>query len=137
MLINSSYFSEIIYDENRRFFDLYLNVGTKGILESQTKTYNELIENLNEYLTKISEYIKSIYTNSEKKKAAELNNTKLNIEVVQITVNNKNFDAVIVCGKEYKKFRIFKKNIGIRTEIKDGQIITMERKKDTLEENSI
>ncbi len=137
MLINSSYFSEIIYDENRRFFDLYLNVETKGILESQTKTYNELIENLNEYLTKISEYIKSIYTNSEKKKAAELNNTKLNIEVVQITINNKNFDAVIVCGKEYKKFGIFKKNIGIRTEIKDGQIITMERKKDTLEENSI
>ena len=119
------------------FLTCYLNVETKGILESQTKTYNELIENLNEYLTKISEYIKSIYTNSEKKKAAELNNTKLNIEVVQITINNKNFDAVIVCGKEYKKFGIFKKNIGIRTEIKDGQIITMERKKDTLEENSI
>lgn len=135
MLINSSYFTEIIYDENRRFFDLYLNVGTNGVLENQTKTYNELIDNLNEYLTKISEYIKSTYSNSEKKKAAELNNKKLNIEVVQITENNKNFDAVIVCGKEYKNFGIFKKNIGIRTEIKDGRIITMERKIDTLKEN--
>ncbi|EAS19460.1 hypothetical protein BBFL7_00005 [Flavobacteria bacterium BBFL7] len=135
MLINSSYFSEIIYAENRRFFDLYLNVGKKGTLENQTKTYNELIENLNEYLTKISEYLKSTYTNSEKKNAAELNEKKLNIEVVQITENNKNFDTVIICGKEYKNFGIFKKNIGIRTEIKDGRILTMERKTDTLKEN--
>jgi len=134
-LINSSYFSEIIYDKNRRFFDLYLNVGTNGVLENQTKTYNELIDNLNEYLTKISEYIQTTYSKSEKKKAAELNNKKLNIEVVQITENNKNFDAVIVCGKEYKNFGIFKKYIGIRTEIKNGQITTMERKTDTLKEN--
>jgi len=135
MLINSSYFSEIIYDENRRSFDLYLNVGTKGILENQIKAYNELIENLNEYLNKISEYIISTYSNSEKKKAVELNNKKLNIEVVQITENNKNFNAVIVCGKEYKIFGIFKKNIEIRTEIKDGIIVSMERKADTLKEN--
>ncbi|WP_179318000.1 hypothetical protein [Winogradskyella undariae] len=134
-LINSSYFSEIIYDENRRFFDLYLNDGTKGILENQTKTYNELIENLNEYLTKISEYLKSTYTNSEKKKAAELNKKKLNISVVQISDKNKDFDTVIVCEKEYKYFGIFKKNIGIRTEIKNGRITTMERKADTLKEN--
>lgn len=135
MLINSSYFSEIIYDENRGFFDLYLNVGTKGILENQTKTYNELIENLNEYLTKISEYIKSTYTSSEKKKATELNEKKLNISVVQISDDNKDFDTVIVCEKEYKYFGIFKKNIGIRTEIKNGRITTMERKSDTLKEN--
>ncbi|TRZ43143.1 hypothetical protein [Robertkochia solimangrovi] len=114
---------------------MYLNVGTNGVLENQTKTYNELIDNLNEYLTKISEYIKSTYSNSEKKKTAELDNKKLNIEVVQITQNNKNFDAVIVCGKEYKNFGVFKKNIGIRTEIKDGRIITMERKTNTLKEN--
>ncbi|EPR72221.1 hypothetical protein ADIWIN_2721 [Winogradskyella psychrotolerans RS-3] len=134
-LIKSSYFSEIIYDENRRFFDLYFNVGTKGILENQTKTYNELIENLNEYLTKISEYLKSTYTNSEKKKAAELNQKKLNISVVQISDKNKDFDTVIVCEKEYKYFGIFTKNIGIRTEIKNGRITTMERKADTLKEN--
>jgi len=135
MLINSSYFSEIIYDENLRFFDLYLNVGTNGVLENQTKTYNELIHNLNEYLTKISEYIKSTYSNSEKKKAAELNEKKLNISVVQISDDNKDFDTVIVCEKEYKYFGIFKKNIGIRTEIKNGRITKMERKSDTLKEN--
>jgi hypothetical protein len=134
-LINTSYFSEIIYDENSRFFDLYLNVGTNGILENQIKTYNELIEKLNGYLTEISAYIKSTYTNSEKKKADELNEKKLNISVVQISVDDKNFDTVIVCEKEYKHLGIFKKNIGIRTEIKNGQIITMERKADTLKEN--
>ena len=134
-LISSSYFSEIIYDENRRFFDLYFNIGTNGILENQTKIYNELIENLNEYLNKISEYVKSTYTNSEKKKAVELNEKKLNISVVQISGHSKDFDAVIVCEKEYKYFGIFKKNIGIRTEIKNGRIITMERKADTLKEN--
>ncbi len=135
ILINSSYFSEIIYDENRRFFDLYLNVGTKGILENQVKKYNELIENLNEYLTKISEYIKSTYSNSEKKKAVELNEKKLNISVIQVSDDNKEFDTVIVCEKEYKYFGIFKKNIAIRTEIKNGRILTMERKSDTLKEN--
>ena len=135
MLINSSYFSEIIYDENRRFFDLYLNVGTNGILENQAKTFNELIENLNEYLTKISVYLKSTCTNSEKKKAVELNEKKLNISVVQISDDNKAFDTVIVCEKEYKYFGIFKRNISIRTEIKNSRIITMERKKDTLKEN--
>jgi hypothetical protein len=134
-LINSSYFSEIIYDENRRFFDLYLNVGTKGILENHIKTYNELNENLNEYLTKISEYIKSTYTNSEKKKADELNEKKLNISVVQISIDNKDFDTIIVCEKEYKYFGIFKKNIGIRTEIKNCRIITIERKANTIKEN--
>lgn len=135
MLINSSYFSEIIYDENRRFFDLYLNVGTNGILENQVKKFNELIENLNEYLIKISMYLKSTYSNSEKKKAAELNEKKLNISVVQILDDNKDFDTVIVCEKEYKYFGIFKRNISIRTEIKNSRIITMERKKDTLKEN--
>lgn len=134
-LINSSYFSEIIYDENLRFFDLYLNVGTNGILENQVKKFNELIENLNEYLIKISMYLKSTYSNSEKKKAAELNEKKLNISVVQILDDNKDFDTVIVCEKEYKYFGIFKRNISIRTEIKNSRIITMERKKDTLKEN--
>ncbi|WP_125411737.1 hypothetical protein [Leeuwenhoekiella sp. MAR_2009_132] len=135
MLINSAYFYEIIYDENRRFFDLYLTFGTKGISENHTKTYNDLIENLNGYLTKISEYIKSTYSNSEKKKTDELNKIKLSLSVVEISDYNQEFDTVIICEKEYKYFGIFKKNIGIRTEIKNGRIISMERKSDTLKEN--
>ncbi|GAA3790466.1 hypothetical protein GCM10022271_23470 [Corallibacter vietnamensis] len=135
MLINSAYFSEIIYDENRRFFDLYLTFGTNGISENHTKIYNDLIENLNGYLTKISEYIKSTYSNSEKKKADELNVIKLSLSVVEISDYNKDFDTVIICEKQYKYFGIFKKNIGVRTEIKNGRIISMERKSDTLKEN--
>jgi len=135
LTINSSYFSEIIYDKNDKSFDLYLNVGTNGISENHIKTYNDLIENLNKYLTKISSYLKSTYTNSEKKKADGLNKIKLNISVVQISVDNKDFDTVIVCEKEYKYLGILKKNIGIRTEIKNGRIITLERKANTLKEN--
>jgi hypothetical protein len=134
-LINSLYFSEIIYNENQKFFDLYLNVGKKENLENQAKIYNELVKNLNEYLIEINEFIKTTFTKSEKKKAVELNEKKLNISVVQITNDKKNFDAVIVCEKEYKCFGIFKKNIGIRTEIKNGRIITIERKADTNKEN--
>ena len=136
MLLNSAYFSEIIYDENRRFFDLYLTFGIKGISENHTITYNDLMKNLNGYLTKISEHIKSTYSNSEKKKADELNKIKLSLSVVEISDYNKDFDTVIICEKEYKYFGIFKKNIGIRTEIKNGRIISMERKSDTLKENT-
>ncbi|WP_179340016.1 hypothetical protein [Winogradskyella ludwigii] len=134
-LINSSYFSEIMYNKNGDFFDLYLNVGKNENLENQTKIYNELIRNLNEYLIKINEFIKTTFTNSEKNKAVEMNEKKLIISVVQITNDNKNFDTVIVCEKEYKYFGIFKKNIGIRAEIKNGRIITIEKKSNTINEN--
>ncbi|WP_299107290.1 hypothetical protein [uncultured Tenacibaculum sp.] len=135
ILINSIYFSEIIYDENNQFFDLYLKTGANGNLSPQIKIYNELIENLNKYLTKINTYIKSTYTNSEKKKAAELNEKKLKISVVEISGDNYSFDTVLICEKEYKYFRIFKKSIAIRTEIKNGRIISMERKSNMLKEN--
>ncbi len=124
-----------MYNKNGDFFDLYLNVGKNENLENQTKIYNELIRNLNEYLIKINEFIKTTFTNSEKNKAVEMNEKKLIISVVQITNDNKNFDTVIVCEKEYKYFGIFKKNIGIRAEIKNGRIITIEKKSNTINEN--
>ncbi len=134
-LINSFYFSEINYDEDGSFFDLYFPKNGIGITEKQIEAYNELIENLNRHLTKISEYIKTTYSNFEIKKANKLNEIKLRLSVVEIVDYNKDFDTVITCEKEYKYFGIFKKNIGIRTEIKNGQIISMERKSDTLKEN--
>jgi hypothetical protein len=43
---------------------------------------------------------------------------------------------VLVCGKSYKNFIFFNKNIDIRVEFKDGKIKSIQRKKNTLEENN-
>ena len=134
-LIKSFYFSEINYDEDGRFFDLYFPKNGIGITEKQIEAYNELNENLNGHLTKISEYIKRTYSNFEIKKADKLNEIKLRLSVVKIIDCNKDFDTVLICEKEHKYFGIFKKNIAIRTEIRNGRIISMERKSDTLKEN--
>ncbi len=42
-LINSIYFSEIIYDENNHFFDLYLKIGANGNLTPQIKTITKTL----------------------------------------------------------------------------------------------
>ena len=134
-LVNSFYFSEVNYDENGNFFDLYFPKNGLGITEKQIEAYNELIENLNGHLTKIIEYLETTYSKNEIKKVDKLNEIKLKLSVVEIIDNNKDFDTVVISEKEYNYFGIFKKNIGIRTEIKNGRIISMERKSDVLKEN--
>lgn len=134
-LINSFYFSEVTYDSDGRFFDLYFYTIENVILENQIAIYNKVIENLNKYLTEVNEFIKSSYTKSERKKADELNRKKLTIDVIEISNGNGNFDCVLVCGKQYKYFGLYKRDIGIRVEIKNGQIIRIERKADTTKGN--
>ena len=134
-LINSVYFSEVNYDIDGRFFDLYLQTTDNKISNHQIETYNNLVDNLNEYQTKINDFIKFTYTKSELKKANELNKKKLNVDVIEISNNNLNFDAVLVCSKQHKYFGLIKRDIGIRAEIKNGLIKTIERKTNTLKEN--
>ena len=135
-LINSFYFSEVHYSTDGRFFDLYFKTEESVISNKQIETYNKLIENLNQYLIKINDFIRSTYTKSELKKAEELNIIKLNIHVIEISNNNNSdLDAVLVCGKQYKHFRLFKRDIEIRIEIKNGQIMTIERKTDSTRKN--
>jgi wyosine [tRNA(Phe)-imidazoG37] synthetase (radical SAM superfamily) len=134
-LTKSFYFSEINYDEDESFFDLYFLKNGISITDKQIETYNELIENLNRHFTQIREYIKTTYSNFEIKNEKKLNKRKMNLSVIEISDYNKDFDAVIICEKKYKYFGIFNKNIGIRTEIKNSRIISMERKSDSTKKN--
>lgn len=134
-LMNSFYFSEISYD-NGKFFDLYLWINKSGISENQINIYNGLIKNLDKYAIEINHFIKSTYSNSERKKLEELNRKKLTINVISIQDDYENFEAVLVCGKQYKLFGVFKRDIGIRIEFKNGVINSMERKTDTTKKNA-
>lgn len=131
----SFYFAEVVYDKNEKFFDLYIKLNQNEIYQKQIEVYNELNKNIEKYILEVDDYLKSTLSSSERKKEPELNNKKLNIDVVEIQENSNNFDAVFVCGKQYKYFGFFKKDIGIRVEIKDGKIKSMERKTDTTKEN--
>jgi len=135
-LMNSFYFSEVSYDNDGKFFDLYLWLNESGVSESQVKIYNRLIKNLDKYSIEINNFIESTYSNSERKKLEELNSKKLDIDVISIPNDNENFEAVLVCGKQYKLFGLFKRDIGIRIECKNGMIDSMERKSDTTKENA-
>lgn len=134
-LINSYYFSEINYDGNGRFFDLYFQTDSNRISHDQIATYNNLIDNLDKYLSKIDQFIKNNYTKDELDKLDELNQKKLSIDVIEILINNEDFDSVLVCGKQYKLFGIFNRDIGIRVEIKNEIVKKIERKTDTTKTN--
>jgi hypothetical protein len=133
-LMNSFYFSEVSYDDGK-FFDLYIWLNENGISENQVKIYNSIVKNLDKYSIEINNFIKSTYSNSERKKLEELNRKKLGIDVISIPDDHENFEAVLVCGKQYKLFGLFKRDIGIRIEFKNGMINSMERKPDTTKEN--
>ncbi|NQY30626.1 MAG: hypothetical protein HRT69_14285 [Flavobacteriaceae bacterium] len=135
-LMDSFYFSEVSYDDDDgKFFDLYLWLNKSGISDNQVEIYNRLIKNLEKYSIEINNFIESTYSNFERKKLEELNSKKLDIDVISIPDDNENFEAVLVCGKQYKLFGLFKRDIGIRIEFKNGMINSMERKSDTTKEN--
>jgi len=133
--IKSFYFSEVNYDIGGSFFDLYIWTSENRISENQIKIYNELIKNFDKYSIEINDFIQSTYSNYEIKKLDKLNNLKLNIDIISIPYNNENFEAVLVCGKQYKLFGFLKKNIDVRVEFKYGNINSIERKPDTTKEN--
>jgi len=129
------YFSTVVYTDNGQFFDLYINANKKDLSQDQIDVYNSLNNNIDSILLEINSYLKCTLTNSEQNKAIELNSKQLYLAVLEIQDNTKNYDAVLICGKQYSYFKIFKRDIGIRIEFKNGQIISMLRKKDTTIEN--
>jgi len=56
--------------------------------------------------------------------------------VMEIFDNNPRCDVVLICGKTYKGFLRFEKNIDLRVELLNGLIQSIECKKDLSEENS-
>jgi hypothetical protein len=132
----SFYFAEVVYDNNGKFYDLYIKIGQKEISQSQIEKVNNLNKKMEDYINEIEKFLLSSLTKTEHKNENQIKNTKLNINVVEIQDENIEYDLILICGKQYEHFRFFKKDIGIRAEIKDGKIKSIERKSNTLKANS-
>ena len=132
----SFYFAEVVYDSNEKFYDLYIKFKQNEISQNQIEKVNNLNKNMGDYISEIDHYLLSTLTKAEQKKEAQIKNTKLNIEVVEIQNENKEYDLILICGKQYEYFGLFKKDIGIRAEIRDGKIKSIERKSNTVKANN-
>ena len=73
--------------------------------------------------------------NSEVRLENSIRQSKLTFDMIEIPFDNLKYDLVLFCGKTYKKFFFLTRNIDIRVEFKNGQIKSIQRKKDTTEYN--
>ncbi|MBS1570863.1 MAG: hypothetical protein JST62_00495 [Bacteroidetes bacterium] len=115
--------------------DLYFKSKDKQIKQEQVEKYNEFKENFKSYLPDIEKYILSSLKNSEVSLENTIKQSKLTLEIIEIPFDNFKYDLVLVCGKTYKKFLFLTRNIDIRVEFKNGRIKSIQRKKDTTEDN--
>lgn len=115
--------------------DLYFKSKDKQLKQEQVDKYNEFKENFKSYLPDIEKYILSSLKNSEMSLENAIRQTKLTLDIIEIPYDNLKYDLVLVCGKTYKKFFFLTKNIDIRVEFKNGRIKSIQRKKDTTEDN--
>ena len=129
------YFNTFVFNKKGDFFDLYFRCDDVDTLPEQVEKFNDLMKKMQEYLEEIEKYLLSTLTKIERKKERQIMESKMHIDVVEVQRNNLKFDVVLVCSKRYKYFKLFDKNIGIRAEIKDGIIKSIERKNDITERN--
>ena len=87
------------------------------------------------YLPEVELYILSSLKRSEISIKEEINKSKLTFDVIEIPLNVFKYDFVLVCGKTYKKFFFITRSIDIRVEFKNGRIKSIQRKKDTTQDN--
>ncbi len=132
----SFYFAEVVYNKNEKFYDLYIKFNQNEISLNQIEKVNNLNKKMEEYISEIEQYLLTTLTKTERKKETQIKNTKLNIDVVEIQSEDQKYDLILICGKQYEYLGFFKKDIGIRAEIKDGKIKSIERKSNTLKANS-
>lgn len=113
--------------------DLYFKSKDKNIQAYQLETFNDFIK-----LFKGDE-IEKTFMNSFSKNEENLYEkgriSKTYYEILQVPYRNTNYDLILVCSKEYKRFLFSKKQISIRIEFKNGKINSFERKSDTTKEN--
>lgn len=115
--------------------DLYFKSKDKEIKQEQVDKYNEFKQNFKSYLPEIEKYILSTLKSSESNLKEEIRQAGLMLDVIEIPYDNFKYDMVLVCGKTYKKFFFLTRNIDIRVEFKSGRIKSIQRKKDTTEDN--
>ena len=129
------YHNSPIFEGHGNLCDLYFKAKDKEITQEQVDKYNEFRGSLKNYLPEIERYILSSLTNSEMNLRDLIGETKLTLDIIEIPIDSSKYDLVLVCGKTYKKFYFLTRNIDIRAEFKNGKIISIQRKKDTTQDN--
>ena len=129
------YHDSPIFDGHGNFCDLYFNSKDKQIKQEQVDKYNEFQKSFKDYLPEIENHISKSLENSEINKNDIIRQSELTLDIIEIPYENFKYDLVLVCRKTYKKFIFLTRNIDIRVEFKNGRIKTIQRKKDTTEDN--
>lgn len=124
-----------IFEGYGNLCDLYFKSKDEQIKQEQVDKYNEFKQNFKTYIPEIESYILSTLKNSESNLKEVIGQTALMLDVIEVPYDNFKYDLVLVCGKTYKKFGILTRNIDIRVEFKSGRIKSIQRKKDTTEDN--
>jgi hypothetical protein len=132
---SETYHDSPIFQGYGNLCDLYFKSKGKQIKQEQVDRYNEFRNSFENYLPEIESYILSSLKKSEQNLKDTIRLANLNLDIIELPFENHEYDMVLVCGKTYKKFFFLTRNIDIRVEFKNGRIQSMQRKKDTIEEN--
>lgn len=134
--VSESYHDVDVFEGYGAFCDVYFRSKSKKIKQEQVDIYNFFKNNYQTSIKEIEKYIQISLNDSERNKAEIIKTSNLNIDVIEVPFDNLKYDMVLICGKTYKNFFFFKKNIDVRIEFKEGKIKSIQRKKNTLEENN-
>lgn len=129
------YYNSFVFEGYGNFCDVYFKSRNKYINQEQVDKYNDFKTDFKKYLPEIELYILSSLKRSEISIKEEINKSKLTFDVIEIPLNVFKYDFVLVCGKTYKKFFFITRSIDIRVEFKNGIIKSIQRKKDTTQDN--
>ncbi len=113
--------------------DVYFLSNNRRVDSHQINTFNDFVEKFD--IRTIEEIFQSNFTLNEIRLFKNGKFSKTFIEVIQIPFNQPNYDLVLVCSKECKRFLVGKKQVSIRIEYLDGDIISALRKTNTTEAN--
>ena len=128
------YHDTVVFEGYGTFCDLYFKSIDKEIKQQQVDIYNKFENTHRNYIDEIVRFINSNLNSSERNKSEQITKSPLFFDVIEVPFDNFKYDLVLVCGKTYKSF-FLKKDIGIRVEFKSGQIKTIQREKNTTEDN--
>lgn len=129
------YHDSPIFEGYGKFCDLYFKSKDKKLKQEQVDKFNDFKENFKSYLPEIDRFILSSLKNSEVNLEDTIRKSKLTLDIIEVPYDNFKYDLVLVCGKTYKKFIFLTRNIDIRVEFINGRIKSIQRKKDTTEDN--
>ena len=129
------YHKEVFFKGHGFSCDLYFGSKNKDVLGYQIDTYNQFEKSYKNHIKGIERFIENNLYSFETGISGRIRSSTLFFDVIEIPFNNSNYDLVLVCGKTFKSFLIFKKSVSVRVEFKNGRILTIERKNNTIKTN--